>query len=349
MPDHFAASLVIPLLRQRDAWLHRCVLSALSQSVPCEVIVVVSPHTPAGNLEVLDRLAATHPSLRVVMRPRGARFAGALNCGVARVTTERFGLVLTDDWLEPDAVAACLGIDADIVSTTATVWDESGTRRLSELDRRRFRFQLHRQPTLERKAQYLGHFMLLSKRAVLEAGGVDETVGDSPGVDDYHLLWTLLERGATAAICERPLYCHRDHEGERLTNRRPLEMLATMSRILHAHGLSPAEHEALLSWHARWFGRPLAACTTAASRGTVWRRSGAAIDPDVDPRVRACVLAIEDAATLDAHADALARRGVLRESTALAALADAVRRGLLAPAPIPATDPAPPRLPAAIR
>jgi hypothetical protein len=344
MPQHFDASLVIPLLRQRDAWLHHCALSALSQSVPCEVIVVVSPHTPEGNLAVLERLARSHASLRVVMRPEGARFAGALNCGIAHVKTERFGLVLTDDWLEPDAVEACLRIDADIVSTAAMVWDECAARRLPALDRRRFRFQLHGQPTLERKAQYLGHFMLLSRRAVLEAGGVDETVGDSPGVDDYHLLWSMLERGATASICERPLYHHRDHEGERLTNRKPLEMLATMSRILHAHGLPPAEHEALLSWHARWFGRPLAACTTAESQSAAWRRSETPIDPDVDPRVRACLLAIEGAATLDAHADALARNGICVQSTALAALADAVRRALLAPAPDPAPRDSPPAI-----
>jgi hypothetical protein len=326
------ASLVIPLLRQRDAWLQRCVESALSQTVRCHVIVVVSPHTPASNLAVLGRMAATHPSLDVVLRPEGARFAGALNFGIARATSDRFGLVLTDDWLEPDAVEWCLSIEADIVSTAAAVWDTDGTRRSTALDRRRFRFELGRQPSLERQAQYLGHFLFLSRDAVLRAGGVDEHVGDSPGVDDYHLLWTMLERGASATICERALYNHRDHEGERLTNRAPLDMLATMSRILKAHALPPAEHEALLAWHARWFGRPLAACTTPESRSIRWRRTEPSDALHVDARVRACLDAIEEPGTIEAHAAGLARRGVCPESTALAALAEAARAGLLVPA-----------------
>ena len=42
----YEASIIVPLLTQRDAWLRQCVLSALRQTVSSEVIVVTSPRTP---------------------------------------------------------------------------------------------------------------------------------------------------------------------------------------------------------------------------------------------------------------------------------------------------------------
>ena len=60
--------------------------------------------------------------------------------------------------------------------------------------------------------------MLSEKRALLNVGGVDEHVGLT-GCDDYDLIWTMLERGATVHVLERPLYNYRDHGEERLTLR----------------------------------------------------------------------------------------------------------------------------------
>jgi hypothetical protein len=326
------ATLVIPLLRQRDDWLEQCVASALTQSVPCQVVVVTSPLTPRSNLDALDRLAARHRGLEVVERAPAMRFAGALNLGFARARCERVGLLLSDDWLAPDAVETALPIDADIVSSSARVYDADGVTRLVDLDRTRRRAALATAPSLERKAQYLGHFLLFSRTAVAQAGGVDETVGDSPGVDDYHLLWTMLERGATAAIVERPLYNYRDHEGERLTNRKPLEMLATMSRILEKHVGTGEEHERLLAWHARWFGQPLGQSITTAARAVHWAPSpipSTARADDLDARVELCLRHIREPATLDEHARRLAAQGLVPESTALAAVTEAACRGHL--------------------
>ena len=120
------ASLVIPLLSQMDSWLEQCVSSALRQTVACEVIVVTSPRTPASNREVLARAQARHPELRIIEREPQMRFAAALNLGIRSVTTPRFGILLTDDWLEPTAVEKCLTYDADIVSTGQTFSPPTG-------------------------------------------------------------------------------------------------------------------------------------------------------------------------------------------------------------------------------
>ena len=73
-------------------------------------------------------------------------------------------------------------------------------------------------------------------------GGLDETIGDSPGVDDFDLLWCMLDRGASLlAIVEERLYNYRDHDGERLTTRKKDEMVATFTRILEKHGIAEPE------------------------------------------------------------------------------------------------------------
>jgi glycosyltransferase involved in cell wall biosynthesis len=62
------ASIVIPLLRQREAWLQRAVESALVQTTPAEVVVITSPDTPASNTGVLEACARRADGRLVVAR-----------------------------------------------------------------------------------------------------------------------------------------------------------------------------------------------------------------------------------------------------------------------------------------
>lgn len=252
------ASIVIPLLQQNPAWLEKAVASALHQSVPCDVIVVTSPRTPDDNLEVLRRLAESHGQLRMIEREPGMRFAAALNLGFRSALCERVGLLLTDDWLDPRAIECCLRFDADIVSTGRMFLDEEGSE-LRELRRTHSTREFARLRTQPERANYLGHFFLFRRTALLAAGGVDETVGDSPGVDDFHLIWTMLDNGATVALVEKELYNYRDHAGERLTTRKKDEMVATFGRILDKHGITGPEYEKMMREHSRWFGVPILA------------------------------------------------------------------------------------------
>jgi hypothetical protein len=61
----WSASVLIPLLRQEDAYLEQAVRSACTQTVPREVVVAKSARTPASNLTVLERLQAAHSQLVV--------------------------------------------------------------------------------------------------------------------------------------------------------------------------------------------------------------------------------------------------------------------------------------------
>lgn len=241
-------------MRQRDDWLRRAVGSALAQTVPAEVVVITSPHTPASNLEVLeDANLGAHGRLIVAPRTRTG-FANAINTGMAIATAERVGLLLSDDWLDPEAIEECLAIDADIVSTGARRYGAAG-HPLPQLTRSVRPDEYERRTTLEQKATYLTHFLLFRKARVVDAGGFDESIGDAPGIDDYDLVWTLLERGATVGLTARPLYNFTIHAGERLTMRSQREQLETLERIFDKHGFTGPERAARVREHARWFGR----------------------------------------------------------------------------------------------
>jgi GT2 family glycosyltransferase len=251
-----AATIIVPLLRQRDDWLAHAVRSALAQTVPCEVLVVPCPATPASNHQTLAHLQAGAAGRLVVREgPRG--FAAQLNVGFRTATADRVGLLLSDDWLEPTALEECLGSQADIVSTGKRAYSADGATEFASLRRFVSRARFEELATLEERADYLTHFFLFRRRKVLEVGGADETLGDAPGIDDYDLVWVLLEHGATVAIVERLLYSYRDHGAERLTLRPREELLLTLGRILSKHGIEGAARERLLTVKAHWLGRPV--------------------------------------------------------------------------------------------
>lgn len=248
------ATIVIPLLVQRDDWLRTCVLSALSQTVPCEVIVVIAPRTSSSNLSVLEEFKEQHSNLLVRMQGPNQGFAGAINTGLRSASTERVGLLLSDDWLDESAVEQSLKFDTDIVSTGSIVYDSDGTRKID--DRPLTLDQYEEKPSLEEKASYLDHFFLFRKNKVMEVGGVDESIGRT-GADDYDLIWTLLERGATVSIVGRSLYNYRDHGEERLSLRKREDQVRDLEKILDKHGVSAHDRKAIVEKHSIWYGKPI--------------------------------------------------------------------------------------------
>ena len=252
-----AATIVIPLRRQHDGWLEQCVRSALNQTAPCETIVVHAADTPASNLALIERLAQDHAQLRAICEERPGSFPGAINLGIRCARADRVGLLLSDDWLEADTVSECLAPDADIVSTCNTVFHADGVTVLesacANLTSERYRSLA----TLQARASYLQHFFLFRRSALIEVGGLDESIGNFPGIDDYDLIWTLLERGATVAIVEKRLYNYRDHDGERLTLADASQAVRNLEVILRKHNIAESDIPALIRKAARWYGKPM--------------------------------------------------------------------------------------------
>jgi glycosyltransferase involved in cell wall biosynthesis len=249
------ASIVIPLLHQPLAWLEQCVQSALRQTAPCEVLVVISPLTPVELVFALAKWGRATSALSVLPES-GNGFAAALNTGIRASKTDRVGFLLADDWLEREAVETCLAHDSDIVSTGLSVWSEDGCSKFALLDRRPTQALYAALSTIERRAAYLEHFFLFRREALMAVGGVDETIGLT-GADDLDLIWTLLEHGATVTVVPDQLYNYRDHSRERLTLRSPDLQRRDLAKVLDKHGVKGEAREQMLRDHGMWFGAPV--------------------------------------------------------------------------------------------
>jgi GT2 family glycosyltransferase len=251
----FGASIVIPLLNQVDDWLEQSVRSALTQSINTEVVVVQSKLTSPSNLRTLARLQQQYTNLSVLLEDKSPHhFPAAINMGIRHATADRVGLVLSDDWIDQTTVAECLVNSTDIVSTGTVIHFTNG--RINEPVRKTLsmsKFQAFE--TLELKASYLTHFFLFRKQAVLNVGGLDETIGNFPGMDDFDLIWTLLEHGATVSVLGKPMYHYREHDGERLTLQDPKRKIENLQKILRKHTVDKQEEIDIIRRHAGWYIR----------------------------------------------------------------------------------------------
>jgi glycosyltransferase involved in cell wall biosynthesis len=251
------ATIIIPLKRQKDEWLDQCVQSALRQTAPCELIVVRSAVTPASNLQLLETRRSKYSHLRVLVEQTPGSFPGAINLGIRSATTSRIGLLLSDDWLEPETIAHCIPFTEDIVCTGLTTFFADGVTVHPAASETLTMARYSELQSLQERASYLQHFFLFQREALIHAGGLDETIGNFPGIDDYDLIWTLLERSATVSIVEQRLYNYRDHEGERLTLADAGEAVRNLEKILRKHRVPSPQLEQLLKDHSRWYGRPI--------------------------------------------------------------------------------------------
>jgi len=252
----YSATIVVPLRHQVDEWLDESLRSALLQSVSTEVIVVRAEMTPASNLRILNALQRHFANLLVLYRDKPESFPGAINKGIRHASSERVGILLSDDWLDECAVAECLRNTADIVCTGSINYLPDGT--INERACRRPSLEeFNSIATLEERASYLGHFFMLRRQIVLDAGGLDESIGNYPGIDDFDLIWTLLERNATVSIVGKCLYHYRDHDGERLTLQNPVIAVANLKKILRKHGITDEQAVDIVKRYARWYGKPM--------------------------------------------------------------------------------------------
>src|ERR1700730_1744429 len=250
----YEATVIVPVLNQRRDWLWQWIVSACTQTALVETIVVTSPRTSASTIRELRELRRKHGGVRVLPE-EGEGFAAALNTGIRAATAARVGFLLSDDWLDQDAVEQCLGHDADIVSTGLRGRAEDGVQILEQVSLTTSLEEFRRLPSLERKASYLQHFFLFRKRALQEVGGVDEQVGLT-GPDDFDMIWTLLERGASVSIVPAQLYNYRDHGGERLTLRSVEAQIGDLRKILDKHGVRGEERARIIAWHSASYGLP---------------------------------------------------------------------------------------------
>jgi hypothetical protein len=181
----------------------------------------------------------------------------AINIGIENSASERIGFLMADDWLEVQAVERCLGFSEDLVSSGLIAYRADGYTQLPEISTQPTQSEFERLTNLADRASYLSHFFLFRTTKLREIGGVDETIGDFPGVDDFDLIWVLLEHGATVKIVEQRLYHYRDHDGDRLTLKDRTAAITNLQKILLKHNVNEAERHRLIASHSEWYGETI--------------------------------------------------------------------------------------------
>ena len=223
--------------RQKSSWFDQETLPRLTWTL--------SRSCSSGPVSLLYYLKTNLEAFQLQsIWPSGTRVRSELGC-YCRMTG-----------LKNSAVAECLSKCSDIVSTGHIVHFADGRINESACLLRSMA-KLQSLATLEEKASYLGHFFLFCKKLVLDIGGLDENIGNFPGIDDFDLIWTLLEHDASVSIIEHCSYHYRDHEGDRLTLSDPAKMTENLKKILRKHGVPAEQVPNIVQRHARWYGRPI--------------------------------------------------------------------------------------------
>ena len=177
----YVASVIIPLLRQVDAWLERCISSALQQCVRqkswwCDRD---DPTVEPGNL---TRLQNQHKNLRMMFRKERPEAFQTLLIPALKAPDRRVGLLLSDDWLDRKRLRLAWKNQADIVSTGNYVYFPDGrvNRAASEYPRWRGFGVCDVRGT----GEVFTTFFLFRRETALRVR-LDESIGNYPGIDDY--------------------------------------------------------------------------------------------------------------------------------------------------------------------
>lgn len=186
-------SIIIPCYKQAE-FLPDAIESALSQTVPCEIIVV-NDGSPDNTKEIAER----YPVKLINQVNKG--LASARNTGIMNATGDRILFLDADDVLLPNCVEKLSVIDADIVAPEFYTFGVNDTQ-----------FHYEEVPALEMfwEANRLPYFCLIKKSTLLEVGGYSPRM--TYGYEDYHLWFDLLKRGKTLSLVREPLVNYRIKE-----------------------------------------------------------------------------------------------------------------------------------------
>jgi glycosyltransferase involved in cell wall biosynthesis len=175
-------SILIPSFNQ-EAYLAEAIESALSQTHPCEIIIVDDGSTD-GSLMLAQQY---EPEVKVV-RQVNKGLASARNTGIMNASGDYILPLDADDILLPNCVERLLQVaketEADVIGPSFQCFGVGDTVVI-----------LHPQPTLAhfRVGNHLGYFSLIKKAALLEIGGYSSRMVE--GYEDLHLWVNLLSRG----------------------------------------------------------------------------------------------------------------------------------------------------------
>ena len=195
-------TVIIPCYGQAE-FLSEAIESALSQTVPCEIIVVND-----GSPDNTKEIAKKYPVKLINQVNKG--LASARNTGIMNASGDYILPLDADDVLFADAVEKLQQeaekSGADIIAPEFQTFGMTQTR-----------FKYGDIPTLEMfwEANRLPYFCLIKKSALLEIGGYQPKM--THGWEDLHLWFDLLRRGKTISLVRESLVLYRTKEKSMIT------------------------------------------------------------------------------------------------------------------------------------
>ena len=101
-------SIIIPVYKV-EAFLSRCVESALSQTYKNIEIILVDDGSPDKCPQICDEYAKKYPQIKVVHKQNGG-LSSARNAGMKVATGEYILFIDSDDWIDPETVTELVAI-----------------------------------------------------------------------------------------------------------------------------------------------------------------------------------------------------------------------------------------------
>ncbi len=193
-------SIVVPVYDTPEKFLRRMIDSVVAQRYPRWELCLANDASPSPHLrDVLDRVAAADPRIKVVHRTENGHISACSNSALELATGEYVALLDHDDEL-PEYALAVMALhltehpEHRLVYSDEDKIDERG-RHYDPF------FKPPWNPELLESQNYIGHFLVIDRSLLTEVGGF--RLGYE-GSQDYDLLFRLTERLDAAQIGNVP-------------------------------------------------------------------------------------------------------------------------------------------------
>jgi GT2 family glycosyltransferase len=200
LPCRPLLSVVMPVYNPEPRWLEAAVASVRAQVYPdWELCIADDASTKRGTRELLQRLAADEPRIRLTFRPENGHISRATNSAAELATGEYLVFLDQDDELSPDCLLelAKAALDGpDVIYSDDDKIDPAGRRYAPQ-------FKPDWSPELLLSYMYLSHAFALKRSLFEELGGLRTGF---EGCQDYDLALRAGERAGRVAHVPQVLY-----------------------------------------------------------------------------------------------------------------------------------------------
>jgi glycosyltransferase involved in cell wall biosynthesis len=251
---------VIPLYNH-EGFIEQAIRSVLSQTTAAAELIVVDDGSSDGSADRMRRLCAEHPEIIFWSWPnQGAH--RTLNAALLRATGEFVAILNSDDYYDPQRLAACLDAvradpSVDVVVTAVSFADAQATRIVSAWHDDALSY--YKEVGDISLALFHANFLVTTsnffvRRSVFERVGYFSPLRYA---HDLEFALRLVAARRTIRFVDRPLVTYRIHGRNTIgqdTGREDVERAAIYAFFLHRQRLAGRIDEAILRRHVEVLG-----------------------------------------------------------------------------------------------